>query len=69
MKRPRTATVLGTAAGLALIAIASHVLPGCSAIPPYMSIGLHWTTLPGVQAPTPPPPPAIAATPSAAARP
>lgn len=67
MKRPRTATVLGTLTGATLIALATHALPGCSAVPPYASIGFHWTTIPTTTPPAAPQPPA--SSPAAAARP
>lgn len=69
MKRPRTSTVLGTLTGLALLAIAAHVLPGCSSMPDYIGVGFHFTTTPPSQRATPPASVATAATPAAAARP
>lgn len=58
----RTASLLGVLTGLALILTACCTLPACSAVPPYMSIGVHWTTIPGTTPPTPTPPPSTSAT-------
>lgn len=67
MKRPRLSTVAGALTGATLAVVAAHALPGCSALPPYASLGLHWTTIPPT--PTAPTSQASAPTPSAAARP
>lgn len=67
MKRPRPATVAGSIAGAILLAVAALTHTGCSAVPPYASIGFHWTTIPTTTPPAAPQPPA--SSPAAAARP
>ena len=67
MKRPRTATVLGTLTGLTLLTIAMLIIPACAGMPSYLSLGMHFTTTPPPPAPTVIAVPTPIATPTAAA--